>query len=161
MAVGLCLPALKGWACSMRYLLPILCSVAVAACAHNTVPNDNRSDAFTGSVTGVIVLPDAAASATDCTQVAVYATTPDDKGAVLKVGRASVHQGSGRCSYSITDLPPGMTLTLHVEPSSGMTCGNGATLAFAAQSGASFSLKDDEARTRDFRPQCGTATSSR
>ena len=43
----------------MRLALTAFCSVALAACSHATVPNDSRADAFTGAVSGVIVLPDA------------------------------------------------------------------------------------------------------
>jgi hypothetical protein len=145
----------------MRLVLTLLCAVALAACAHATVPNDQRADAFTGAVSGVIVLPDASAGDLACTQIAVYATTTDEKGGALRVGRPSVHQGQGRCSYEINDLPPGMPLMVHVDAPAGVRCGNGASLAFAAQSQESFSVKDNEGQTRDFRPQCSTATSSR
>jgi hypothetical protein len=145
----------------MRPVLAVLCSVAMVACAHGTVPNDTRADAFTGAVSGVVALPDSIASDSVCTQIAVYATTVDDKGGALRVGRSAVHQGRGRCSYEITDLPPGVALTVHVDTPSGMTCGNGTSLAFAADNQESFSLKDNEGRTRDFRPQCSAATSSR
>jgi hypothetical protein len=145
----------------MRLVLTALCLMGVAACSHATVPNDSRADAFNGAVSGVIVLPDSGANALDCTQIAVFATTTDDKGATVRVGRPAVHQGQGRCSYQITDLPPAIALTLHVEPPSGVRCGNGASLAFASQSQETISLKDDEAGLRDFRPQCSAATSSR
>jgi hypothetical protein len=145
----------------MRPVLAVLCSFAMAACGHATVPNDTRADAFTGSVSGVIMLPDAAPGDTTCSQVAVYATVVDDKGGTLRVGRSFVHQGRGRCSYEINDLPPGMALTVHVDAPAGMTCGNGASLAFSAQNQEPFSLKNDEGRTRDFRAQCSAATSSR
>ena len=144
----------------MRLVLVVLCSLAVAACAHSTAPTDLGSDALSGSVSGVIVLPDSSATDSVCTQVVVYATTANDSGGVLRVGRPSVHQGRGRCSYEIANLPPGKSLTIHVEPPAGMTCGNGASLAFATQNADAFSLKDDEARTRDFRPQCSSSTSS-
>ncbi len=145
----------------MRLILAVLCSVAMAACAHTTVPNDNRADAFTGAVSGVIVLPDSTATDSACTQISVYATTTDDKGGTLRVGRSFVHQGRGRCSYEITDLPPEIALMVHVDAPAGMTCGNGASLAFAAQTEEPVSLKDNEGRMRDFRAQCTTSTSSR
>jgi hypothetical protein len=145
----------------MRLISAVFCSVAMAACAHATVPNDTRADAFTGAVTGVIVLPDSTASDSACTQISVYATTVDDKGANLRVGRAFVHQGRGRCSYEITDLPPGMALIVHVDAPAGMTCGNGTSLAFSAQDQEAFSVKNDEGRMRDFHPQCSASTSSR
>ena len=131
----------------------------MAACAHSTTTSDLGSESLSGSVSGVITLPDA--NANNCTQLAVYATATDDKGAVVRVGRPSVHQGTGRCSYQISNLPPDLQLNVHVEPPAGMTCGNGTTLAFAATSADSFTLKSDEIRTRDFSAQCsGTATSS-
>jgi hypothetical protein len=144
----------------MRLTLAVLSSLALGACATATVPNDTRADAFTGAVTGVIALPESAGDSA-CTQIAVYATAADDKGAVLRVGRAAVHQGRGRCSYEITDLPPDFAITVHVDAPEGMRCGNGASLAFAAQVQEAFSLKDHQGRTRDFHAQCSTATSSR
>jgi len=143
----------------MRPVLTFLCAVALAACAHATVPNDQRSDAFTGAVSGVIVLPDSSDVA--CTQISVYATTTDEKGGELRVGRPAVHQGQGRCSYQIDDLPPGTPLMVHVDVPAGVKCGNGASLAFATQNQESFSVKDNEGRTRDYRAQCNATTSSR
>jgi hypothetical protein len=145
----------------MRPVLAVLSSFALAACSHATVPNDTRADAFTGSVSGVILLPDSSAGDATCAQIAVYATATDEKGATLRVGRSFVHQGRGRCSYEINDLPPGLALLVHVDAPAGMTCGNGASVAFAAQNQDAFSLKNDEGRTRDFRPQCNATTSSR
>lgn len=144
----------------MRLILAVFLSVAAAACAHATVPNDSRADAFTGAVSGVIILPDSTAADSACTQISVYATAIDDKGAVLRVGRSFVHQGHGRCSYEVNDLPPGMALTVHVDAPAGMTCGNGASLAFAAQTQESFSVQDNEGKMRDFHPQCSSAASS-
>jgi hypothetical protein len=144
----------------MRPVLTLLSAMALAACSHATVPNDQRADAFTGAVSGVIVLPDSSAGDVSCTQINVYATTTDEKGGELRVGRPAVHQGQGRCSYQIDDLPPGLPLMVHVEAPTGVKCGNGASLAFAAQSQDTISVKDNEGRTRDFRPQCSAATSS-
>jgi hypothetical protein len=144
----------------MRLALAILSTVAVAGCAHSTVPSDTLTDTFTGSVSGVIVLPDSSGSNSNCTQLAVYATTPDGKGGTERVGRPSVHQGQGRCSYEISNLPADVTLSIQVEPAAGMTCGNGASLAFATQNHEPFSLKDNTAVTRDFRAQCNASTSS-
>jgi hypothetical protein len=145
----------------MRLVLTALCSIGLAACSHATVPNDSRADAFNGAVSGVIVLPDSGANALDCTQIAVFATATDDKGATVRVGRPSVHQGQGRCSYQITDLPPALALTIHVDPPTGVRCGNGASLAFSSQTQDTISLKDDEAGLRDFHPQCSATTSMR
>jgi hypothetical protein len=144
----------------MRLLSVVLFSLALGACAHGTTPNDLGSEALSGYVTGVIVLPDATANGASCTQIDVYATTTDSSGAVVRVGRPSIHQGNGRCSYQIANLPPGVALTVHVQPPTGMTCGNGASLAFTTQSADAFALKDDEGRTRDFNPRCSTSTSS-
>jgi hypothetical protein len=143
----------------MRLALTAFCSVALGACSHATVPNDSRADAFTGAVSGVIVLPDAGANSLNCTQLSVFATTIDEKGATLRVGRPAVHQGQGRCSYEISDLPPAMALTIHVEAPDGVRCGNGASLAFAAQNQEAIMVKDNEGRMQDFRPQCSTTTS--
>jgi hypothetical protein len=145
----------------MRLALTAFCSVALAACSHATVPNDSRADAFTGAVSGVIMLPDAGANNLNCTQLNVFATTVDDKGTTLKVGRPAVHQGQGRCSYEISDLPPAMALTIHVEGPEGVKCGNGTSLAFAAQNQEAITVKDNEGRMQDFRPQCSTTTSLR
>ncbi len=145
----------------MRLALTALCSVALAACSHATVPNDTRADAFTGAVSGVIVLPDDGTNSVNCTQLNVFATTVDDKGATLRVGRPSVHQGQGRCSYEISDLPPAMALTIHVEPPEGVRCGNGASLAFAGQSQEAILVKDNEGKMQDFRAQCSATTSLR
>jgi hypothetical protein len=145
----------------MRLVFTALCSVALGACSHATVPNDTRADAFTGAVTGVIVLPDSGANGLSCSQIDVFATTTDEKGATLRVGRPSVHQGQGRCSYEITDLPPAMALIVHVEAPAGVRCGNGASLAFSAQNQEAVSLKDsNEGQMRDFHPQCSATTSS-
>jgi hypothetical protein len=145
----------------MRLALTAFCSVALAACSHATVPNDSRADAFTGAVSGVIVLPDASANSVNCTQLNVFATTVDDKGATLRVGRPAVHQGQGRCSYEISDLPPAMALTIHVEAPDGVRCGNGASLAFAAQNQETIQVKDNEGRMQDFHAQCNATTSLR
>jgi hypothetical protein len=145
----------------MRLALTAFCSVALAACSHATVPNDSRADAFTGAVSGVIILPDAGANSINCTQLNVFATTVDDKGATLRVGRPAVHQGQGRCSYEISDLPPAMALTIHVEAADGARCGNGASLAFAAQNQETIQVQDNEGRMQDFRPQCNATTSLR
>jgi hypothetical protein len=145
----------------MRLALTAFLAVALAACSHATVPNDSRADAFTGAVTGVITLPDAGANGPNCTQLNVFATAIDETGATLRVGRPSVHQGQGRCSYEITNLPPAMALTVHVEAPEGVRCGNGASLAFAAQNQEAISVKDNEGRMQDFRPQCSTTTSLR
>jgi hypothetical protein len=146
----------------MRSVLATFCLIGAAACSHATVPNDSRADAFNGAVSGVILLPDSGASGLNCDQLSVFATAPDDKGATLRVGRPSVHQGQGRCSYQISDLPPALPLTIHVEPAAGVRCGNGASLAFAVQSQEpTVSLKDDEGQLRDFRPQCNATTSLR
>jgi hypothetical protein len=144
----------------MRLILTAFCSLAVAACSHATVPNDSRADAFTGAVSGVITLPDSGTSDLSCTQISVFATTVDEKGNTLRVGRPSVHQGQGHCSYEISDLPPDMTLTVHVDPPAGMRCGNGAALAFSAQNQEGISLKDNQGRMQDFRPQCSATTSA-
>jgi len=145
----------------MRLALTALCSLALAACSHATVPNDSRADAFTGAVSGVIVLPDNGTNGLSCTQLNVFATTVDEKGATLHVGRPSVHQGQGRCSYEISNLPPAMALTIHVEPPEGVRCGNGTSLAFAAQNQEAIQVNDNEGRMQDFRPQCSTTTSLR
>jgi hypothetical protein len=145
----------------MRLALTAFCSLALAACSHATVPNDSRADAFTGAVSGVIVLPDNGANGLSCTQLNVFATTVDEKGATLHVGRPSVHQGQGRCSYEISNLPPSMALTIHVEPPEGVRCGNGASLAFAGQNQEAIQVNDNEGRMQDFRPQCSAATSLR
>jgi hypothetical protein len=145
----------------MRFAFAILSTIAVAACTHSTVPSDTLTDTFTGAVSGVIVLPDSSGGNSDCTQLAVYATAPDEKGGAQRVGRPSIHQGhQGRCSYDISNLPADVTLTIHVEPAAGLKCGNGAAVAFATQNQESFSLKDNTAVTRDFRAQCNATTSS-
>lgn len=145
----------------MRLVLTAICSVAVAACSHATVPNDSRADAFTGAVSGVITLPDSGTNNLSCTQISVFATTVDEQGNTLRVGRPAVHQGQGHCSYEITNLPPAMALTVHVEPPDGVRCGNGAVLAFSTQSQEVISVNDHEGRMRDFRPQCSATTSLR
>lgn len=145
----------------MRFVLTAICSVVVAACSHATVPNDTRADAFTGAVSGVITLPDSGTNNLSCTEISVYATIVDEKGTTVRVGRPAVHQGQGHCSYEITDLPPGMVLTVHVEPPDGVRCGNGAVLAFATQNQEAISVNDHEGRMRDFRAQCSATTSLR
>ena len=145
----------------MRRGLAAFGLIGVAACAHATVPNDSRADAFNGAVSGVIILPDSGANALSCTQLSVFATTIDEQGTTLRLGRPAVHQGQGRCSYEITDLPPAVPFTIHVEPASGVRCGNGAALAFAAQGQETISLKEDEGRMQDFHSQCSAATSLR
>lgn len=144
----------------MRLAIAVLSTFAIAGCAHSTVPNETLTDTFTGTVSGVVVLPDSAGSNADCAQLAVYATTPDEKGGALRVGRPSVHQSHGRCSYEISNLPADVPLSIHVEPPAGLSCGNGAPVAFASQNQEPLSLKDNTSVTRDFRAQCNATTSS-
>jgi hypothetical protein len=144
----------------MRLTIAVFFTLAMAGCAHSSVPNDTLTDTFTGSVSGVVVLPDSAGSNADCTQVAVFATTPDEKGGALRVGRPSVHSGHGRCSYEISNLPADVALSIHVEPTAGLTCGNGAPVAFASQNQEPLSLKENTSVMRDFRAQCNATTSS-
>jgi hypothetical protein len=143
----------------MRSILLLLASVGVAACSHGSA--DEGFQGYIGTATGVIVLPDGQAGDEACTQLSVYATVTDDKGQVQRVGRANVHRGNGRCSYTVGELPADMPVTLHVEPAGGMKCGNGTSLAFASQAQQSFTLKSDQMGvTRDFQPQCSATTSS-
>ncbi|MGO9829145.1 MAG: hypothetical protein ACLPJH_03325 [Myxococcaceae bacterium] len=141
----------------MRSILLFLCAAGVAACSHGGV--ENGFNGFTGTVTGVVVLPQSDDSA--CNQLAIFATAADDKGQTQRVGRAAVHSESGRCLYSIGELPPAVAVTVHVEAAPGMKCGNGASLAFAPQGPETVSLKDDQIVTRDFQPQCSATTSLR
>ncbi len=144
----------------MRSILLFLCAAGVAACSHGGV--ENGFNGFTGTVTGVVVLPQAnGIDDSACTQLAIFATAADDKGQTQRVGRAAVHSESGRCLYSIGELPPTVAVTVHVEASAGMKCGNGASLAFASQGPETVSLKDDQIVTRDFQPQCSATTSLR
>jgi hypothetical protein len=142
----------------MRSTLLPLSAVALAACSHSSV--DKGFNNFTGTVTGVIALPDATACDDASTQLSVYATTTDDKGQTQRVGRASVHRATGHCSYTVAELPPSVPITIHVDAVSGMKCGNGATAAFASQAQQGFSLTADQFVTRDFQPQCSATTSS-
>ena len=141
----------------MRSILLLLGSIAVAACSHGTVEYGLNS--YSGTVTGVILLPDAQASNDSCAQLSVYATVADDNGQTQRLGRAEVHRGNGRCSYTIGNLPPDKQLTLHVE-AAGMKCGNGTSLAFVSQNPQTVSLRNDQFVTRDFQPQCSATTSS-
>ncbi|MGO8969808.1 MAG: hypothetical protein ACLQDQ_09585 [Myxococcaceae bacterium] len=144
----------------MRSVLLLLCSAAVAACSHGGV--ENGFNGFTGTVTGVVVLPQPNASDDSaCTQIAIFATASDEKGQNQRVGRPSVHSQNGRCLYSIGELPPTVAVTVHVEAAAGMKCGNGTSLAFAAEGPETVSLKDDQIVTRDFQPQCSATTSLR
>jgi len=143
----------------MRSTLFLLCSLGLAACSHGSV--ENGFNGYTGAVNGVILLPDSEASdASACTQLSVYATVTDSQGQPQRVGRASVHQGNGRCSYNIGELPPAVSITVHVEPAGGMKCGNGASLAFRTESQTNVSVEDHGLVTRDFQPQCSATTSS-
>ena len=142
----------------MRSTLLFLCTVAMAACSHGSV--DNGFNGFSGTVSGVIGLPDASAGDDACTQLSVYATTTDGKGQTQRVGRPTVHRGTGHCSYTVAELPPAVPITIHVDAPAGMKCGNGATPTFTSQGQQGFSLKDDQFVTRDFQPQCNAATTS-
>jgi hypothetical protein len=146
----------------MRLALLALASLTAAACATGSaVPDERLTDTFTGTVNGVIVLAQPAGSGS-CSELAVYATaTSQQGGAPARVGRASVHQGSGRCSYEITHLPPNLNIDLHVDPAAGMTCSDGSLLTFAPSSGSAFTVGDHTSITRDFRGQCSAGHSAR
>jgi hypothetical protein len=146
----------------MRLTLLAVASLTAAACATGgTVPDERLTDTFTGTVNGVIVLAQPAGSGS-CSELAVYATATGEQGATpARVGRAAVHQGSGRCSYEITNLPPNVNIDLHVDPAAGMACSDGSLLTFAPSTGSSFTINDHTSITRDFRGQCSAGHSSR
>jgi hypothetical protein len=131
-------------------------SLSLAACAgvsSGSAPDERLTQTFNGTVNGVIVLPQK--PGVSCTELTVYATTADGAGAAqAKVGRPSVHEGNGRCSYQIDKLPP-LPIDVHVDPAPGMTCGDGSSLSFGATSVAALTIEAHTSVTRDFRAQCG------
>lgn len=131
-------------------------SLSLAACAGatpGTAPDERLTQTFNGTVNGVIVLPQN--PGLSCGELAVYATTSGGSGgAAAKVGRPTVHEGSGRCSYQIDKLPP-VPIDVHVDPAPGMTCGDGSALSFGATGTAALTIEGHTSVTRDFRAQCG------
>lgn len=142
----------------MRLALLALASLSVAACATGSaVPDERLTDTFSGTVNGVIVLAQPAGG-NACSQLAVYATAA---GQAARVGRASVHQGNGRCSYEITNLPANLDIDIHVVPAAGMSCNDGSLLSFAPSIEGAFTIADHTSLTRDFRGQCSAGHSER
>jgi len=137
-------------------LLSAVASLSLVACASvspGSAPDERLTQTFNGTVNGVIVLPQK--PGLSCGELTVYATTADGSGnAQAKVGRPSVHEGNGRCSYQIDKLPP-LPIDVHVVPAPGMTCGDGTALSFGATSTAALTIEGHTSVTRDFRAQCG------
>jgi hypothetical protein len=146
----------------MRPPLVVVSSLTVVAgVGSGALPDDRLGDTYTGSVTGIVVLPSSAVASSACASLDVYVTADDGKGdASVRIGRRAVHRGEGRCSYEITHLPSSISLDVHVDAPRSLICGNTSSLIFATDSDRPFLLRDGEDRTEDFHAQCSAGRSS-
>jgi len=142
----------------MRTTVLLLASLSLAACASaGNVPDERLTDTFSGTVNGVIVLPQQAGGI-PCSGLTVYATAVGDQAkSPSRLGRPSIHDGSSRCSYQIDNLPP-QPVEVHIEPAAGMACRDGSSLSFGSTGSAPFTVNAHESVTRDFRAQCGASS---
>jgi hypothetical protein len=138
-------------------LIASLALLGGMACATTGSGIDSRLEhTFNGSVTGVIVVPEATASADVCKNLNVYATLTD---AQQTIGHTSVRQSRNRCSYQIDNLPADRQLSIKVEPAADLKCQDGTPMAFATDAQAPITLKSGEGKLQDFRAQCGATRS--
>ena len=123
----------------MKRLIASLAFLGSIACATTGSGIDPRLEhTFSGSVTGVIVVPEATASADVCKNLNVYATLAD---AQQNIGHTSIRQSRNRCSYQIDNLPADRQLNVKVEPAADLKCQDGTAMAFATDAQGPITLK--------------------
>jgi hypothetical protein len=142
---------------TVKRILASLALLGGMACATTGSGIDSRLEhTFNSSITGVIVVPDAAAGSDVCKNLNVYAELTDAQQAI---GHSSVRPSRNRCSYQIDNLPADRQLTIKVEPSAELKCQDGTPMAFATDAQGPITLKSNDSQLRDFRAQCGTTRS--
>jgi hypothetical protein len=103
------------------------------------------------SVAGVITLPTEPGQPSGCDHLSIRAFQEG-----YAVGVTSVHAGRGRCHYDVTQLAPGVPVTLQPVFTPPEPCGPG-KLATLQPAVAELTLGFNETRTLDFRSSCGVA----
>ena len=93
-----------------------------------------------GTLTGVIALPDHSAQSCDDLGVRAHLAGQADN----SVGKAAVRASRGRCSYSLTALPTDAAVVVEVKPTA-ISCPSGSTVSLTPAA-APISLKDHETR---------------
>ena len=122
----------------------VLCSLLGCASTGNGSPNAGLED--TGRVAGVVKLPEAISDDRPCDKIAVVAMAGSDQ-----VGRSTVRQSKGRCSYELTNLPADTELQLQIK-ADGVQCSDGKALSASA---GTLTLVGDSMRAHDFSATCG------
>jgi len=132
-----------------------LAFLGAVACATSGSGVDPRLEyTYNSSVNGVIVVPDASAGPSVCTNLAVVATVGD-----TQVGRASVRPSTNRCSYQIDNLPADKDVTVKVLPAADLKCADGTPMAFVSDVQGPVKLEPAQGKLQDFRAQCGASRS--
>ena len=139
----------------MKPVIAALAFLGAVACATSGSGVDSRLEyTYNSSVTGVIVVPDAAAGSNVCSNLAVVATVGD-----TQVGRSAIRPSKGRCSYQIDNLPSDKDVVVKVQPASDLKCQDGSQMAFVTESQDPLKLEPSQGKLLDFRAQCGTTRS--
>ena len=103
------------------------------------------------SVAGVIALPTEPGQRAGCDHLSIRAFQEG-----YAVGVSSVHAGQGRCHYDVTQLAPGVPVTIQPVFTPPEPCGPGKVTTLQP-AGAELTLLSRETRTLDFRSSCGAA----
>ena len=139
----------------MKPVIAALAFLGAVACATSGSGVDSRLEyTYNSSVTGVIVVPDAAAGSNVCGNLAVVATVGD-----TQVGRSAIRPSKGRCSYQIDNLPADKDVVVKVQPASDLKCQDGSQMAFVSENQDPLKLEPSQGKLLDFRAQCGTTRS--
>lgn len=127
-------------------------SLALAGCASG--PGARRLEREgNASLTGVLSLAadEVRQGSTSCAGVRVQVTHAGEP--TQPLGSVMVKQSRGRCLYVVSNLPSNTELRLELSPGTLWRCEDGQAPTLAPKPG-SFSLRDYETATRDFRATC-------
>lgn len=139
----------------MKPVIAALAFLGTLACATSGSGVDPRLEySYNSSVNGVIVVPDASASSSVCSNLAVVATVGD-----TQVGRTSLRPSKNRCSYQIDNLPSDKEVTVKVQPAADLKCADGSPMAFVSDVQGPVKLEPSQGKLQDFRAQCGATQS--
>ena len=127
-------------------------SFLVSACAAG--PQVSSSHGGNASLLGVVSLPESVKDQGNaCDGLSITAALAEDPNVL--VGRATVRQSRGRCSYQISGLPSDAELKLNVQAPASWTCASGQAVSVAPAD--SLKLGNMESRNRDLNAACSAS----
>ena len=129
----------------MRLSSSLLIAAFLAGCASGGA-NLNADATNHGVIAGVVKLPSEIADGA-CDKLSLVAMADGQQ-----VGRTSIRQSRGRCTYEISRVPEDTELTVQVK-SDGLSCPNGGTLAIPE--GKTVRVKPGVAALYDVAATCG------